>query len=610
MGLRVSPHGSPAVTAARPERDWTLVPDHAGTGGSDEAAWPAMVRVLLAYAAVQVVVMGLLASAHGFWSPDSAARFVQLESLDRSHGREIAIPYPAASLDPQGRYVPFGRWFHFARDGRQYVSYLPYFSLASVPPYRLLGFPGLAAIPAASGLAVVWVTYRLLRRRVPALAGAGALTAGLGTPLVVYSGVFWDHALVAALSASALAALFAQVDRDRPLSAWHVAGAGALLGAGLWMRSEMYVLAAAVVCAWAYASAPRERVRGIFFVLSGLAGPAVAVWVANLRLLGSPLGSKGHELVTTRVAGAVQAASIRTSPSWISEKLGNAYYQLVSPDYYAFNERAVAGGLSLAVALVLAGLLLRTGVSTRSRRTLAAGAVVALGTGVAILSGRTVISGLLPAVPLLILVLLPGGPARGERFLWATCGLFTGAVIVTGTHGGLQWGPRYLLPVVPALVWLAAFSVARARSFAPEMWPALRRVAGALAVLSVLTQASGVEQVWRATAVNARLNQWVRDLPAQVVVTPLEWVTTGAGPLYFEKSLMLVGSPEEFKALVADLARQRVKRWAYIPYSGAAFRPEVVERWTADGEWRFRTVGNRAYSSLRAVVFEGSPESP
>jgi hypothetical protein len=569
-----------------------------------------MVRVLLAYAAIQLVVVGLLASAHGFWSPDSAVRFVQLEGLVRSHGREVAIPYPAASLDPQGRYIPLGRWFHFARGGRQYVSYLPYFSLASVLPYRLLGFPGLAAIPAASGLAVVWVTYRLLRRRVPALAGAGALTAGLGTPLVVYSGVFWDHALVAALSAGALAALYAQVEGERPLSAWRVAGAGALLGAGLWIRSEMYLLAAAAVCAWAYASAPRERLRGIFFVLSGLAGPAIAVWVANLKLLGSLLGSKGNELVTTRVAGAVQAASSRTSPSWISEKLGNAYYQLVSSDYYAFNERAVAGGLSLAVALVLAGLLLRAGVASRSRRTLAAGAVVALGTGAAILSGRTVISGLLPAVPLLILMLLPGGPARGERFLWATCGLFAGAVIVTGTHGGLQWGPRYLLPVVPALVWLAALSVARARSVAPEVWPSLRRVAGALAVLSVLTQASGVEQVWRATAVNARLNQWVRDLPAQVVVTPLEWVTTGAGPLYFEKSLMLVGSPEEFKTLVADLARQRVNRWAYIPYSGAAFRPEVVERWTADGAWRFRTVGNRAYSSLRAVVFEGSPESP
>ena len=569
-----------------------------------------MVRVLLVYAAVQVVVVGLLASAHGFWSPDSAVRYVQLESIARSQGREIAISYPAASLDPQGRYLPLGRWFHFARGGRQYVSYLPYFSLATVLPYRLLQFPGLAAIPAAAGLAVVWITYRLLRRRVPALAGPAALTAGLGTPLVVYSGVFWDHSLVAALSAGALAALYAQVDRERPLSAWRVAGAGALLGAGLWIRSEMYPLAAAVACAWAYASAPRDRVRGILLLLSGLAGPAVAVWVANIRLLGSPLGSKGHELVTTRVAGAVQAASSRTSPSWIIEKLGNAYYQLVSPDFYAFNERAVAGGLALAGVFVLAGLLIRAGVAARSRRTLAVGAVVALGTGVAILSGRTVISGLLPAVPVLILVLLPGGLSRGERFLWAACGLFTAAVIVTGTHGGLQWGPRYLLPVVPALVWLAAFSAARARSIAPEMWPALRRVAGALALLSVVTQASGVEQVWRATAMNARLNQWVRELPAQVVVTPLEWVATGAGPLYFEKSLMLVGSPEEFKTLVADFARQHVKRWAYIPYSGAAFRPEVVERWTAGGAWRFRTGGNRAYSGLRAVVFDGSAESP
>jgi hypothetical protein len=211
---------------------------------------------------------------------------------------------------------------------------------------------------------------------------------------------------------------------------------------------------------------------------------------------------------------------------------------------------------------------------------------------------------------LLILVCLPGRPSRGERVLWATCVLFTVAVIVTGTHGGLQWGPRYLLPVVPALVWLAAFAVSRARASVPELWPALRWIAGALAMLSVMTQASAVDQIWRTTTMNARLNRWVSGLPAEIVVTPLEWVTVGAGPVYFEKSLMLVGSPEEFKTLVGDLARRRVTRWAYIPYSGPAFTPVAVERWTAEGPWRFRAGDNRAYSGLRAVMFDGSPAPP
>jgi hypothetical protein len=568
------------------------------------------VRILLTYTLVQAFVVWLLASAHGFWSPDSAVRFVQLESLVRSGGREIAIPYPAASLDPQGRYVPFGPWFHFSRGGQQYVAYLPYFSLASVFPYRLLGFPGLAVIPAAGGLAVVWITYGLLRRRAPELAGAGALAAGLGTPVVVYGGVFWDHSLVAALSAGALAILYGMAEDGTPINAWRAAAAGTLLGAGLWLRSEMYPLAAAVVCAWAYASVPRERARGLCFLLSGFAVPAVAVWVVNTRLFGHPLGWKGHDLVTTRVAGAVHATSGASSHSWIAEKLGNAYYQLISPDFYAFNGRAVAVGLLLALALVLAGLVIRLGVARQSRRLLAAGALGALVVGLVILSGRTMISGLLPAIPLLILALLPGGASKGERFLWTTCVVFTLAVIVTGTHGGLQWGPRYLLPVVPALVWLAGLAVARACASAPEVWPALRSAGAALAVLSVITQASAVDQVWRSTTMNARLTQWVRGLPAEVVVTPLEWVTTGAGPVYFEKSLMLVGSPEELKALVGEFARRRVTRWAYIPYSGPAFTPYAVERWTAEGPWRFHARNDRAYSGLRAVMFDGSPAPP
>ncbi len=565
--------------------------------------------VVLACLAAQAVVALLVVRPGAFWSPDSAVRFVQVESLLRSGDADVAVPYPAASLDPDGRYFPFGAWFHFKRAGRFYISYLPYFSMMSAPLYRLFGFPGLLLIPMAAGLGIVGVTYLALRPRAPDLAWAGALATGLGTPLLLYGAQFWDHTTAVLLSTGALALLGAELDRPEPVRAWRVAVAGALLGAGLWIRSEMYPLAVAVGLAWAFAS-PRRRVSGVLALGGGLGVLAAGLWAINTRLFGSPLGWKGQTLVTSRIGDAVQAASASTPAPWLAERLGNAYYQLISPDYYAFNGGAVVAGLMLAGALGVAGLLLRGGVRRRSTPLVALGAVLGVATSLWIVSARTVISGLLPAAPLVVLALLPGTGSAWERFLWAACALFAAAVIVTGTHGGLQWGPRYLLPVLPAFVWLAASALSRARAAAPEVWPMLRGAALALALVGVLTQAAGVELVRQATVRNARINQWIRDLPADIVVTPLEWVTLGAGPVFFEKRLLLVATPDAFRQLVDQFAARRVARWVYLPYSGETFDPRAVERWTAGTSWRFRAGANQMLHGLRSVMFIGFPASP
>jgi len=572
--------------------------------GAWELRW-----VLAACLAAEVLVGWVLARPLGFWSPDSAVRFLQVEHLIRSHSLDLAIPYPAASLDPDGRYFPLGPWFHFTRAGRFFISYLPYFSIPSAALYRLFGFPGLLAIPVASGVGIVWITYHVLRRRAPGLAPAGALAVGVGTPLLIYSAVFWDHAPAVLLSAGALALLGDELDGPEPLRAWRVAAAGALLGVGLSIRSEMYLLTAAVGCAWICA-APRRWAVGLRALGSGLAVPAAGAWAANTWLFGIPVGWKGQALITGRIGEAVASVAGRTPAPWLAERLGNAYYQLASPDYYTFNGPAVVGGLILALLLGLAGLLLRLGVRKRSNPLVALGGVLGLGTGLWIVSARTDVSGLLPAAPVVVLALLPGTGSAWERFQWAVCALFTAAVIVTGTHGGMQWGPRYLLPILPALVWLAASALAHARVAAPPVWPMLRRAALALALVGVLTQALGTEQVWEATTVNARLNQWIRNLPADIVVTPIEWITLGAGPVFFEKRLMLVPNRDAFKPLVAQFAAQRVARWVYIPYSGNTFDPGVVERWTAGSPWRFRAGDNQMLQGIRSVVFTGAPTSP
>jgi hypothetical protein len=559
---------------------------------------------------VEVLVGLLLSRQQGFWSPDSAVRFVQVRSLLQTHYHDVAVAYPAASLDPGGAHFPIGAWFHFGRGGRFYLSYLPYFSMVTAPFYHLFGFPGLFLIPAAAGCGAVWVTHHVLRAHAPDLAWAGALALGIGTPLIVYSVVFWDHSLAVMLGAATLAVLGAEVDRSTPLRLWRLALSGGLLGMGLWIRSEIYLLAVASALAWLYASPRAARVKGLGALIGGIAIPAAVLWGVNTHLFGSPLGWKGQDLVTSRVSSTVHAVTGHTLASWVGEKLGNAYYQLASPDFYAFNTNAVAAGIAMSLGLGVCGVLLRVGLARRSRGVLAVGMLTAIAVGAAIVSGRTTISGLLPAFPLVVLVMLPGARSRWERFLWATILLFCAAVIVTGTHGGLQWGPRYLLPVLPALVWLGAAAMSRARAAVPTVWPTLRLAAAALAAAGVLIQVSGVDQVLQATMRNARINRWLSETPAPIVITPLEWLTLGAGPVYFEKELMLVRTPEDFKEMVVHLSDRHVARWTYIPSSGLTFTPMAVKGWTTGRPWQFRPADDRFRDGLRFVTYTGSPPPP
>ena len=106
---------------------------------------------------------------------------------------------------------------------------------------------------------------------------------------------------------------------------------------------------------------------------------------------------------------------------------------------------------------------------------------------------------------------------------------------------------------------------------------------------------------------NAGINQWLKGISAKIVVTPLPWLTLGAGPVYFEKDLMLVNTPQEFQSLVTQFSKLHVARWAYIPQSGASFSPLGVAQWTADLSWRFRPVDDVTYEGLRFITFAGSP---
>jgi hypothetical protein len=199
---------------------------------------------VLACAAVYAAAGWYLAAPQTFWSSDNAVRFVQLESIRRNGYRSLAAVYPAEDLDPEHGFFPIAEGFSYRRDGRTYLSYPWLFPLLAAPLYGALGFPGLLVLPAAGGLAAAALVGRSVGRVSAAGGVAAALLVGAASPLVVYAAVFWDHTVVAALGAGAVALLLGAGERGR---GWRQGfWAGFLLGLGPHFRNETYVFAVAV----------------------------------------------------------------------------------------------------------------------------------------------------------------------------------------------------------------------------------------------------------------------------------------------------------------------------------------------------------------------------
>lgn len=557
-----------------------------------------------------VVALGYMAAATvarpdlGFWSPDSSIRYVQLVSLLRQGYREVAVVYPGGKLDPEGRFYPVGGGFAAVRDGKVYLLYSPYFPALAAPFYQVFGRVGLIGVPLLSGLSVVSLTFAWLGRLGQWAGAAGALLVGLGTPLAVYSVVFWDHAPVTALTTGAIFCLARSLEGERGIGP---VVAGVLLGLAVWLRNEAYVFAAAAMVLWTVVAGQRRLLPvALGFLLS-----ASFVWALNWHLYGHPLGLKGlagMEAVKSRLGGA---------EGWLVRRVLAAYDLLVSTERFVDAQDPIRVGTSLGVAavIILSGWLLRLGVRYLSASSiLFGGGAVVVVVGWLVATGSEVM-GLLPAVPALALLALANLKSAWERLALGTTLLYVAAVVVIGSEGGLQWGPRYLLPVTPLLVWLACSGVWKSCVGLPgKLRRSVVQSAVMIGVASIVVQAAGIGMVRAQAEMSWRVESLLRAAGSQVLATgqPLFHMM---GFLYFDRILARVDGPDELRELVRSYARQRVPRWTYIPFYGPAFNARAVEDWSSEYEWRFRITEDRTPLAwvmgrgrliyLRLISYEG-----
>ena len=493
-----------------------------------------------------------------FWSLDEGGKYIHLQSIVASGDAAAPLLYPGRYLDQNLNFVPLYYWSLW-KD--QVYSWWPVsFPLITYPFYRWLGWMGLYALPALAGAGCAVLAGLLVRtvypeRRWPPgvrggwLAAGAALVTGLATPVAFYSTVFWEHTLSAACVSAAVLCL---------LHAWRTGRARWLVGAAIlfswvtYLRSDSAAMAAGIGLALL-------AVRWRWALLWG-AGYAAAClpWLAsNTLLMGAVLGREWTAVngLTVPLGEGLRQAGIWFVP----------YALFNAPFVGAFPvEPAV---LLLATALV--GLALAAPFVRRpawSALPVYAGLLVICGLVLAQPQGYRSVHGFVLIAPHVVLAAWLFASRETRRtsplalVLAGAVGLYGVAYLARSwvAAGGLQWGPRYLLPFYPLLV--AASVVGLAAAWArPD---ASRTVKYGLLVLYLLGVLIGVGYQLRGAegALETRnyyrdSEQAIRDLQAPLVVSDCPWLAMVMPDLYWSGSVFTVEGDQAFGAWVGAARR-------------------------------------------------------
>ena len=507
------------------------------------------------------------ASIHGFATGDAGVKLWQAQSILRTGQLTAPIDYPGAAYDPEHQFSPFVPPWFFWQDGQPYSEYTSPFIWISVPLYAWFDHAGLLIVPWLSGVLLVivaaWLAWRVSPARWAALV---PIVIGVSSPLLVYSLEFWEHTIGALLALLALAALVKAHEALRP-TRWLIA-AGAALGVSLTMRAELYVYPVAVIIGWAAIRHTGSASEGltpyslkrlikrvlrplVWMALGGLltAGPW---WLYQWARWGSPLGPRVQQNLPLFGGGDMLAR--------LGDTTGHNEVMLW-PQAGEFAS-LVAGLLISAGVLAVGVILVRRLGRAQALRSIATGGrgllAITLIAITAITTWRIAqgqrpndLISTFPAILLLLWPLFSKSEVRSQkseipRLLWVTSLAFGGLVFfISPFEGGIQWGPRFLLPVIAPLAIVIVARLDRG-------WGTIGRVEriGLAILFAVVLIAggystwSGVEFMRRSQVSSEFMSAVIRDSPERVIVTD-GWFIPQSAPYTFADKIWLLAESDE-----------------------------------------------------------------
>jgi multisubunit Na+/H+ antiporter MnhB subunit len=508
---------------------------------------------------IYLTVAWFLLPFNTLWSPDEGAKLLQMQSMRIEHGRLVyTIPYRGYTFDPDLR---FAHWALLSIYNDQ-LSFgrLPVFSLLTVPFVSCFELRGLYILPALCGGLISIVTLRLWAGqsfRLPVW-----LLVAFGSPVLIYSVIFWEHTLATALvlTGSMLALRFNAIAHSadsRRLLLWGCIAT--LFAMSVYIRQETVLLIGALLAAIWFLT-PNKR-WSIFYTV-GLMGVLLLPYVPlhRMTLAGQALPDNASHIFVPfayiRGAGLQAISDLFVGPfthgaidaGWFGHVWSvAAVVAICCGFFYRGVERDTILFVALALNAMSATFLLLIPEYYRSGHGLLFTTPWAI---LGICRTREIWSSRSYHLRVCLLTVLIG------------LSMYAVAILVirgSSPHGGLQWGARFALSFYPILSILALWN-----------WDIRRYDNKLLAVMVILVllgfgfQARGLWTIWNDKQFNGMLNETITEVPETYILSDLNWLPLNAAPIYNQKTWFVAETPETVVAWVNRAAEKELSFFSIV----------------------------------------------
>ncbi len=518
-----------------------------------------------------LLALGVLVGVYGFaafvylptgayWTPDNGIKRIQAENLRFRPWPDLSLDYPGQWLDPELKYIPCALPICYRRGDQVHVAQPAVTAVLARPFLPWLGDRGGLIIPMLAGLiSALWIGH-LTQSLGLGPAWAGSLLAGLATPMLFYSVLWWEHTLAVALGLGAL--WFTLQLRDSVRTAFL---AGVLAGLAGSARKEM-LLFAVVLWGWlliqtfSLSPPPRRRWSGLGVWLAGCVAALLPGWWVHVLNSGQLIPP---EFMVSVVPQFTPEAYLLT----------HGFNSLAD---FLFDPRVagVGNGLLILLLVYAASGWIRGADARAVVRVLA---LIGLSMGTLLLliqrNPGSGLVGVLNVAPFLMLGLNASADDRHSvrAVLWITVtfwalaslnlGLFTS---VGPRQSALEWGARFVLIIFPLGAPLAVAGLRMIRQQAHTLLTQLHfGAAMGLVVLSVVIQIAGLNEV-RTTVLNRLVSRdAILAVPEQQVVSGQFWLPMLSPDVFLRKELFFVPGDDHLAQWAATAYTQGVRRWAH-----------------------------------------------
>jgi hypothetical protein len=463
-----------------------------------------------------------------FLSGDGGVKYLlaqQLASGKFQFDLDLPVQSWAAEIWQAGFY-PFKPPFAYEILDKYYITFPFTFPMATAPFYRLFGFRGLYLLPLVSTW-LLWISfYRVCQKLTFGKWVTSAILIALifASPLTIYSAAYWEHTLAIALAFGGMSFWFGK--RFSELTNLELILSGSLIGLSVWFREELLCLVLAIVLVsgvWVGLNwhqpdtVPKPKMA--LFLMSLLVTVAL-FFGCNILIYGHPLGAHSFQVLekvppTARIRAALEN------------------FQKLSIDFVAYFPLTLCLPIYLGVILFNRNLKL-----THETKVLLFIGLIFICTIPWILSSAE-------------------GISLGSR------------------TGGKQWGPRFLLILVPIVSLLSAMGLKTLTSIpSRSLRYATIVIFTALLMVGIHLNVIPGAGFLGSTQRPLLLLNYLKTQSNQVIAVSHQYMSQTLANLFRQNTFFLAEKTEDVKKLSVALHQKGRSNFLYICYPFNTCEPE------------------------------------